>query len=195
MPIRMSEHVRTTVDAPSGVGPTRRRFITAAATGAAWLATPGWLRAAASTTRSLAFAHTHTGERLSVEYFSGGRYLTDALDAVNHFLRDFRTGDVHPIDRTLLDVLQALAASTGTSRSFEVISGYRSPATNQQLRRASEGVAAHSLHMEGRAIDVRLADVELAALRKAALNLRAGGVGYYPASNFVHVDTGRVRRW
>lgn len=160
-----------------------------------WAAGSGRLIASAPGPRELSFLHTHTGERLSVEYFQNGTYLPDALDVVNHFLRDFRTGDVHQIDPALLDLLHALKASTGSGRPFEVISGYRSPATNAALRQRSEGVAAGSLHMIGRAIDIRLADVRLDALQQSALSLAAGGVGYYPASDFVHVDTGRVRRW
>lgn len=153
------------------------------------------LRADSAGVRALRFTHTHTGERLAIEYFNGGRYLADALVTVNHFLRDFRSGDVHDIDPELLDLLHEVAATTETSTPFQVISGYRSPATNAMLRRRSEGVAAGSLHMQGRAIDIRLADVPLAALQRAALDLRRGGVGYYPASDFVHVDTGRVRMW
>ena len=148
-----------------------------------------------ASTRALKFLHTHTGERLSVEYFGGGQYVPDALATVNHFLRDFRTGDVHPIDAGLLDLLHGLTRLTETSRPFQVISGYRSPATNAALRRQSEGVAAGSLHMQGQAIDIRLADVPLPKLRQAALSVRRGGVGFYPASDFVHVDTGRVRTW
>ncbi len=151
--------------------------------------------AASVATRALDFAHTHTGEHLSVEYFSRGTYLPDALSTVNHFLRDFRTGDVHAIDAGLLDLLHSLTQLTGTAKPFQVISGYRSPKTNGMLRQRSEGVAAGSLHMQGQAIDVRLADIPLAKLRAAALHVQRGGVGYYPASDFVHVDTGRVRRW
>ena len=151
--------------------------------------------AAALATRALDFTHTHTGERLSVEYFSRGSYLPDALSTVNHFLRDFRTGDVHVIEPALLDVLHAVRGRVASNRPFEVISGYRSPHTNAALRQRSEGVAARSLHMSGRAIDIRLGDVPLATVRRSALALGAGGVGYYPASNFVHLDTGRVRAW
>jgi uncharacterized protein YcbK (DUF882 family) len=143
----------------------------------------------------LTFAHLHTAERLRVEYMDGVRYLPQALSAVNHLLRDFRTGDVHDIDPALLDLLHALHASAGSRRPYEVISGYRSPRTNTMLRSHGDGVASGSLHMQGRAIDIRLADVPLAALRDAALDLGRGGVGFYPASDFVHVDTGRVRRW
>jgi uncharacterized protein YcbK (DUF882 family) len=145
--------------------------------------------------RSLRFTHTHTGERLTVDYFERGDYVPDALEAVNHFLRDFRTGDVHRIDPDLLELLHDLANVTGTSAPFQVISGYRSPATNVMLRHRSEGVAAGSLHMRGQAIDIRLGDVPLRRLHEEALRRRRGGVGYYPASDFVHVDTGRVRRW
>lgn len=145
--------------------------------------------------RVLTFAHLHTAERLTVTYAADGHYLPDALHTVNHLLRDFRTGDVHPIDPSLLDLLHALAETTGSRTPFEVISGYRSPATNRQLRARSGGVASGSLHMVGRAIDIRVGDVRLVALRDAARTLRRGGVGYYPQSNFVHVDTGRVRTW
>jgi uncharacterized protein YcbK (DUF882 family) len=145
--------------------------------------------------RALRFAHTHTGEHLSIEYFGAEGYRPDALATINHLLRDFRTGEVHDIDAGLLDLLYRLTRLTESDRPFEVISGYRSPVTNQRLRQRSEGVAAGSLHMKGMAIDIRLADVPLASLRKAALSIGGGGVGYYPASNFVHVDTGRVRFW
>lgn len=147
--------------------------------------------------RVLQFEHTHTGERLSLAYAAGGRYVDAALDAVRHFLRDFRNGATHPIDPGLLDQLHGLATITATHAPFQVISGYRSPATNELLRREGHGVAAHSLHLQGRAIDIRLADIPLADLREAALSLRAGGVGYYPSadSDFVHIDTGRVRFW
>jgi uncharacterized protein YcbK (DUF882 family) len=152
-------------------------------------------RVHATAPRALTLNHLHTGERLTVEYFAGGRYLPDALQAVNHILRDFRTGDIHAIDPGLLDLLHRLGDAAGSRRPFDVISGYRSPATNRMLRGHSDGVAAGSLHMAGQAIDIRLGDIRLANLRDAALALRAGGVGYYPQSNFVHVDTGRVRRW
>jgi uncharacterized protein YcbK (DUF882 family) len=146
--------------------------------------------------RVLTFAHLHTAERLEVEYMDGARYLPDALSAVNHLLRDFRTGDIHDIDPALLDILHALRTSTGSRRPFEIISGYRSPRTNAMLRsHGGGGVAAGSLHMQGQAIDIRVGDVPLRSLRDAALDLARGGVGYYPASDFVHVDTGRVRRW
>jgi uncharacterized protein YcbK (DUF882 family) len=173
---------------------SRRRFIGTLTAAVPTLAVSGRLTAS-SGTRSLRFTHTHTGERLAIEYFAGNAYLPDALATVNHFLRDFRTEEVHEIDSSLLDLLHSLAAVTETSRPFQVISGYRSPATNEMLRHHSEGVAAGSLHMVGQAIDIRLADVPLATLRQAALGIRRGGVGYYPVSDFVHVDTGRIRTW
>ena len=146
--------------------------------------------------RTLSFSHLHTGERLGdIEYFSAGSYLPDALGEINHLLRDFRTGDVGSMDPALLDLLHELRQLTGSTQPFQIISGYRSPATNEALRARSGGVARHSLHMEGQAIDIRLGDVPLPQLRAAALSLARGGVGYYPASNFVHVDTGRVRSW
>ena len=169
--------------------------MTALAAAVPVLAAPQWVFAGSSATRALNFSHLHTGERLTVEYFNGGTYLPDALRAIDELLRDFRTGDVHTINPGLLDLLHGLTGLTGSRRPFEVISGYRSPTTNQMLRSRSEGVAAGSLHMQGQAIDIRLADVPLAKLRDAALGVRRGGVGYYPASDFVHVDTGRVRTW
>lgn len=145
--------------------------------------------------RKLAFVNLHTGERLRTEYWAEGRYHREALGEINHILRDFRTGEIHPIDPPLLDLLCALQRSVGKFGPFHVISGYRSPATNRMLRRRSKGVAKHSLHMEGQAIDIRLPGVELRHLRNAARALRRGGVGYYASANFIHVDTGRVRYW
>jgi uncharacterized protein YcbK (DUF882 family) len=174
----------------------RRAFIGALAAAIPVLAAPRRLIAfATSGTRALTFTHTHTGEHLAVEYFSHGEYLQDALATIDYFLRDFRTGDVCSIDTGLIDFLHGLAGLTQTTRPFQVISGYRSPATNEMLRHRTEGVAAGSLHMAGQAIDIRLADVPLVKLQRAALEARRGGVGYYPASDFVHVDTGRVRSW
>jgi uncharacterized protein YcbK (DUF882 family) len=154
-------------------------------------------KSVASTPRELSFEHTHTGEKLSLVYAVGDRYVSAALDTVRHFLRDFRNGATHAIDPRLLDQLHVLAAATATRAPFQVISGYRSPATNEMLRLAGHGVATGSLHLHGQAIDIRLADVELTDLRDAALSMRAGGVGYYPSadSDFVHIDTGRVRFW
>lgn len=175
--------------------PARRRFLTLLASSTLALAARPAQAALAASSRELRLAHLHTGEALTVEYVQAGRYQADALAAVNHLLRDFRTGDVHTIDPVLLDVLYAVRGRVASRRPFEVISGYRSPHTNAALRRASGGVAAGSLHMTGRAIDIRLRDVPLVALRRSGVAVAAGGVGYYPASNFVHLDTGRVRAW
>jgi len=153
------------------------------------------LPALAADVRGLGFRHLHTGEKLKVVYFEAGQYLEDALAAINHLLRDHRSGDVHEMDPKLLDQLCALAQRCGRSGPFEVISGYRSPATNDMLRRNGSGVAKRSLHMQGRAIDVRLAGVRTNQLRRAATDLGRGGVGYYPKSDFVHLDTGRFRTW
>lgn len=153
------------------------------------------LREGLAAPRTLSLVSTHTGERLSVRYFSAGRYVPDALERLYRLLRDHRTGDVSPIDPRLFDQLHALASCAGCAPRYEIISGYRSPATNARLRAASSGVARRSLHMEGRAIDVRLPGVDCARLRDLALDMGAGGVGYYAKSDFVHLDTGRVRSW
>jgi uncharacterized protein YcbK (DUF882 family) len=174
---------------------SRRQFVTTVGAAAPLLLSHTEVLVAREAARVLSFQHLHTGERLDIEYFNNGTYLPDALGAVDHLLRDFRTDKTHAIDRDLLDLLHGLSNLTRTRRPYQVISGYRSPATNQMLRQHGEGVALHSLHMEGRAIDIRLMDVSLVHLRDAALSMRAGGVGFYPKSDFVHVDTGRVRTW
>jgi uncharacterized protein YcbK (DUF882 family) len=139
--------------------------------------------------------HTHTGETLSTIYFQNGNYLVPSLERVNHLLRDFRTNEMHSIDPALLDILFDLQARVHHAGPFEVISGYRSPQTNSALRRQSSAVAEHSLHIEGRAIDIRIKGFPTAKLRDIAIALHRGGVGFYAASDFVHVDTGRVRVW
>lgn len=144
----------------------------------------------------LSFVHTHTRESLTVGWRIAGHPDPLALRRIDRLLRDFRTGDVHPIDPTLLEQLHRVAALTGSRAPFQVISAYRSDRTNAMLReRGRGGVARTSLHLQGRAIDVRLPDVPLADLRDAARSLAAGGVGYYPQDGFVHLDTGRVRAW
>lgn len=145
--------------------------------------------------RELRFYHTHTSEKLDIVYAERGAYLPEALARIDYLLRDFRSGDVHPIDPRLLDILAAVQARTGSTGRYEVISGFRSPATNAMLRERSTGVARHSLHLDGQAIDVRLTDTSTRHLRQAAVMLAQGGVGYYPSDDFVHLDTGRVRTW
>lgn len=179
-------------------GISRRRFLGIGAAAGAAALLPVRALAAEDAVRTLSFFHTHTGERLRAPYSRGGEYDPAALEAVNRILRDFRTDEVKPIDVALLDLLADLGATVGAGEPFHVISGYRSPHTNSMLRTrggAASGVASGSLHMVGKAIDIRLPGVRLDTLRRAALSLRRGGVGYYPASDFVHVDTGRVRFW
>lgn len=145
--------------------------------------------------RSVSFIHAHTGEKLTAEYWKDGEYQSDVLQQVNHVLRDWRNNEVHAMDPALLDVLFELRSKAGVDRPFHVISAYRSPKTNAILRESSSGVAEHSLHMLGKAIDVRLESFPTEHLAELARSLRRGGVGFYHASDFVHVDTGRVRYW
>jgi len=176
---------------------TRRRFVgmMTAAVVAPTLLLPRRSLAESERPRQLSFYHTHTDEKLSLVYFADGTYVRDSLLELDHFLRDHRTGDAEKIDPALFDVLHTVGALTGSRGIFEVISGYRSPATNDMLRSAGGGVAKKSLHMQGKAIDVRLTDVETSELRARAMELARGGVGYYQRSNFIHLDTGRVRSW
>jgi uncharacterized protein YcbK (DUF882 family) len=176
--------------------PARRLFLKGAGAALATAAmSPGRLLAGLQEERILSFVHTHTHESLTVPYFADGTYLPEAITRLNTFMRDHRTGDEHPIDPALFDILNDLRLATRARSPFQVISCYRSPRTNSQLRESRRGVAKGSLHLQGCAIDVRLADVDSVVLRDAALELRRGGVGYYRTSDFVHVDTGRVRRW
>ena len=151
--------------------------------------------AAAEAAAELRFHHTHTDKRLAVVHRTASGYDANALEELSTFLADFRTGERMAMDPGLFDILSAILSLTGSTGTYEVISAYRSPATNEQLRAQSSGVAERSLHMLGKAIDLRLTGVALTDLRDAAWSLQLGGVGYYPNSNFVHVDTGRVRRW
>ena len=146
--------------------------------------------------RSLSLLNTHTGEHLKkVVYWEKGLYIPEALKDINYILRDHRADEVHNIDPITLDLMAAISRKLEANRPFEIISGYRSPKTNAMLANKSAGVAKKSYHMQGKAVDLRLPGVPLKAVRKAALDLRMGGVGYYPKSGFVHVDSGRVRSW
>jgi uncharacterized protein YcbK (DUF882 family) len=147
------------------------------------------------TFKRIALRNLHTPEQLDVEYARDGAYVPGALDAIEGLLRDYRTGERHAIDPRLMDYLHDVAALEGVDPAFSVISGYRSPQTNERLRESGHGVAQRSLHMEGRAIDVRLAGVNCADLAARALQLQRGGVGYYRSSDFVHLDTGAFRSW
>ena len=169
----------------------------AAALAAGAMASPIRAMAAINATpgRELSFLNLHTGERLRAEYWTNGAYNHDALQSINWFLRDYRNNTTHAIDPRLLDLVHVLHQMVRSAEPFHVISGYRSPATNAMLHERSGAVAKHSMHLEGRAMDIRLPGLGLKYLQQAALSLKAGGVGYYPSDDFVHVDTGPVRRW
>lgn len=164
-----------------------------------WLAAVGMLGlargAVAAGRRSLELRNLHTGESLQVSFDRDAGPDPDALAKLQHLLRDYRVDEEHPMDPALYGLLCDLAEAAGYPARYEVISGYRSPRTNKKLHDTGHAVAEHSQHMQGRAIDVRLAGCELTRLRDVALAAQRGGVGFYPSSNFVHVDTGRVRTW
>src|SRR6185295_9737761 len=184
----------------------RRAFLGLGAVAAAGALVPSRVQAATiapspaakAPERVLSFFNTHTGERLKTTYCTGGSYQPDALRDLNYILRDFRANEIKPIDPRLFDLLTELGGTLETDQPFHIISGYRSPHTNAMLRErggAVTGVASHSLHMVGQAIDIRVPGVQLPNLRNAARSLKIGGVGFYPDLNFVHVDVGRVRYW
>jgi uncharacterized protein YcbK (DUF882 family) len=180
----------------------RRSFLGYSALAGAAALVPGRAHAATASAakrdRTLSFFHTHTGERLKVAYCCDGQYQPEALSQLNHLLRDFRVNEEKSIDPQLFDLLYELGGTLETDQPFHVISCYRSPKTNAMLRErggAHTGVASSSLHMVGKAMDIRVPGVKLDHLRGAAASLKLGGVGFYPSSNFVHVDTGRVRYW
>lgn len=151
----------------------------------------------ASDDKQLSFYHTHTGKRLDVVYWRNGDYIPSALDQINRFLFDFRTGDKAEMDPELLDLIYELRATLGSDGAYQVVSAYRSPETNEMLRGrgANSGVAKNSQHLLGKAIDVRLEGVRTNKLRDVALSMNRGGVGFYETSDFVHLDTGRPRSW
>ena len=164
--------------------------------GASLIAAPAFARTlGAETPRRAVLKNLHTGEAFNDVYFENGRYLPDALAEAARVMRDWRTGEKREIDTGLFDALHAIAGKLETRQPFQIISGYRSPRTNAMLHARSSGVASNSQHTQGKAVDVRLESVDLSHLHKAALAVGAGGVGFYPVSNFVHVDTGRVRQW
>ncbi len=175
---------------------SRRAFLTG---GAAALtiavATPASASILPERPRFLSLENLHTGEKIKAEYWAGREYVADGLQRIAQVLRDHRSNTIHDIDTKLLDTLVLLREKLGVNKGFQVISGYRSPESNAKLHAASDGVAVRSLHMDGKAIDIRVPGVQLAHLRDAAKSLSAGGVGYYPKSDFVHLDVGRVRFW
>ena len=173
---------------------TRRQFIKASLVATASLAVPKMAWSALPTKR-LSLFNIHTSEKLSLAYVEDGNYVPSALAELNNFMRDYRTGDVHPIDIKLLNQLHLLQHLTESSGTYNVISGYRSTHTNQALRANSAGVAKHSLHMKGCAVDIFMPGKDLNSLHQAALAMQVGGVGYYPGSNFIHLDTGQIRHW
>lgn len=174
---------------------TRRGFVKNALQLAAGMSLIGPIESLASIERpTLSLYHTHTGERLKIDY-SLQNFTTSTLTRLNNFLRDFRTGEIHPIDPELFDILCGIKEKSGSRGRIEIISGYRSPKTNSLLRSKSPGVAKKSLHMKGKALDIRLSDFSTKKLRDIAISLKRGGVGYYAKSNFVHIDTGRFRVW
>jgi uncharacterized protein YcbK (DUF882 family) len=196
MSMRIDDVSSATRGRPRRAALSRRRFLGQAAAGLALLPLGRALGATPEPQqRSLALVHTHTGEHLTTTYFAHGQYLPDALQRLNQLLRDVRTGEVYPIAPQTLDILADLRTLAGSSERYQVICGYRSPQTNAALRRHSRGVAEHSLHMQGRALDVRLSGCATARLHELALGMRRGGVGYYPQSDFIHVDNGPVRSW
>jgi len=181
---------------PQAVSCNRREFLRIGSGVAAALMLPASMaRAASHSERSLSFYNTHTGEQLKTCYWAEGDYLQDGIQEINQILRDHRTGDVYDMDQGLFDLLYLLQTRVESRQTFQIISGYRSPKTNAMLNKKSKGVAKRSYHMQGKAIDIRLNGCDLKQLHKAALSLKAGGVGYYPSSDFIHVDVGRVRRW
>ncbi len=153
-------------------------------------------KATINQSKSLHFLNLHTGEKLDVSYFSKGRYSPAALKDISYLFRDHRTGAVKNIDPRLLDYLYGISLKLETRSSpFHIISGYRTPETNAMLSRESGNVAKNSLHIQGKAVDIRLPDRRISAVRRVAVSLKKGGVGYYPSANFVHVDVGDIRCW
>jgi uncharacterized protein YcbK (DUF882 family) len=145
--------------------------------------------------RAVALDNVHTGERINTVYWEDGRYLPEALRRINWVLRDHHTDEVCPINPQLLDLLTEMQQKLRSRDAFQILSGYRSAATNAMLAMMTDGVAQNSLHMHGMAVDIRVPDRSLVKVQRAALSLEAGGVGFYPRSDFVHIDVGRVRRW
>ena len=149
----------------------------------------------AQPSRALAFNNLHTGESCAVTYWENGAYVPQSLATIQHVLRDHRNNEEHAMDPALLDLLSVLHAKLETNQPYEIISGYRSPESNAAMHARSNGVASHSMHMEGKATDIRVAGRALVQVHATALAMGLGGVGYYPTSDFVHVDSGRVRQW
>jgi uncharacterized protein YcbK (DUF882 family) len=200
---RAMQVLRQSIDTrnPSNFDESRRHVLGAGLAGFVGVAAMSPLSAlaasGASATRRVSFRNAHTGDSFSGTYRVGDRYLPEAFERINYVLRDFRTGEVFPMDPKLMDILALVQKKNGSRSAFDILSGYRSPKTNSMLRTRGKttGVAKNSFHMYGQAMDIQLPGTSPASVRKAAISLRAGGVGYYPKSKFVHVDTGNVRSW
>lgn len=178
----------------------RRRFLKfLAASSAVAMSVPNIASASIakqkSISRTIAFNNLHTDEKISLTYFENGRYITDALREIDNVLRDHRTDEVRSMDPNLLNYLYELQSALDTKKSIDIISGYRSPTSNKELRSKSGGVAKHSKHMLGKAIDIRIEGINPRNIRDAAISIRQGGVGYYARSQFIHLDTGSIRNW
>ncbi len=176
---------------------TRRSFLKTSAVVASALSMPALARAAVAAPheRVLRLYNTHTGESLKSVFWAEGKFIPDALGEINKLLRDHRSNTVAEMDPQLLMLLDQVSAKFDNKNVLHIISGYRSPETNKKLAAQSGGVAKHSMHLEGKAIDIRMPGQQLAHVHKAAMALKGGGVGYYPDSQFVHLDTGRLRNW
>lgn len=176
---------------------TRREFLKIASLATVVTLFPSQAFSAASpvSEKSIALFNIHTGESVRTTFWEKGEYIPEAVEQINFILRDFRSDSVTSMDVRLFDLLYGIQKKLDTDKPFNIVSGYRSPSTNDMLRSSSSGVAKNSLHTKGMAIDINVEGVALADIKKAAASLKGGGVGYYPESGFVHVDVGRVRYW
>jgi uncharacterized protein YcbK (DUF882 family) len=174
----------------------RRSFLKSSALLASALSVPAIGRAATLPhERTLRMYNTHTGETLRTVFWAEGKFVPEAMNDINKLLRDHRNNTIAQMDPKLLVLLDQVSNQVGNGKVLHIISGYRSPESNRMLAENTGGVAKHSMHLEGKAIDVRIPGQDLAKLHKAALAAGGGGVGYYPDSQFVHMDTGRIRHW
>ncbi len=177
---------------------SRRHFLGLSAVGSFALASTSHalsLSYPSMAARELHFYNLHTKETLKAVYWRDGAYLPEGLAQISYHLRDFRTGGIKPIDPTLLNIVHHLRSNIDVSGPINVISGYRTPATNAMLAARSEKVSPNSFHMRGQAIDIRLPGISTVGIRDVALSMSKGGVGYYPESDFIHLDTGPIRAW
>ncbi|MDD2464011.1 MAG: DUF882 domain-containing protein [Desulfobulbus sp.] len=177
---------------------TRRSFLihsTQALVGLAALSIPEICSAKVAKKRTISLFHVRAQKELTLTYATGNSYNPKALAKINSFLRDYQTGQIHQMDPKLLDILWVVQQEMGCKGSYKVVSAFRSPQTNRKLRLTKSGVAGHSLHMQGQAIDISLPGAHLNQVRQCAIAMQTGGVGYYPQSDFVHLDSGMYRTW